>query len=881
MQPILNENGGSDCEEIECDCEREDIEELEIDGKEEEDIEQDFQTKLRKFKKWIKQRVDALWQDPLTRSFSYLRVLQSSLYFLLFILFLNALIVTLAFWKAGTLSPEHVKFELIKLTGLDNDNTTLDVSGELKDTFLMNYLQFRLTKPLITKISLETYSNPDSDPSIFPLITFTIPKGELIDSATRKFCIENIEIIFEERFPMAAFSNLLSAENLSAELKDILAQLPTITVSMDFGVSTRAFWIPVWFTSVQTFSIDLAKESAAVFLKSSDESSENPITSGFKFTEIDSIQQDKKFEILGKLSVPSSVFPEYLYIDLPSLNWEGRQKTLITEAQNNTKEALRYSGSHRMLSLNLPKQVLDGSFNNSATSITFQIVLNETDRRGIAECLSAVRDSHLNDLIISLAYNSKTSLSCKGLCYWLAPFEIDFPVAPILKAIDLVESKNDFKISTRNSLIKFDFKGVAQNEIGKIGSVAAFSFATSIDLSFLSIKEFNLFEIFKTPLPAFKTSLQLDQGNRNPGILFSINFRHKLSSRIEPQQLKFDILIELNDLPLIARAATETHAIFITGSSDTFLSSILLDPLAIELNLLVTKTPQFRFRFGKRLLIKDVFKEKTILKTKAAKIDFPQVINHKMSISTVSSDSEVSLKTLLNFAECPNVNLPFLKMTWSETSFTLSSTNNNNKILNTELFRFELSKGSCSFYLKAEKNPILLIHDGFLDFKVKVKSSIDKQDNFLRSWMSFVRSLIAPDSNDFVSFLFSGQTGNSSFKVPAALPTASILIPLINQASSDTSNIPENWLNWFKSLSETTVKVSGMRGMTTQLLIEVPKMEICSIPRISDSYAIDLRLDMASIDLNICRRNQKSGIIFIMFLIYLLLLFLLTKMFMI
>ena len=127
--------------------------------------------------------------------------------------------------------------------------------------------------------------------------------------------------------------------------------------------------------------------------------------------------------------------------------------------------------------------------------------------------------------------------------------------------------------------------------------------------------------------------------------------------------------------------------------------------------------------------------------------------------------------------------------------------------------------------------------------------------------MLFVRNLIAPDSEDFVPFVFSGQTGNSSFKVSAALPTASILIPLLNQASSDASNIPENWLNWFKSLSETTVKVSGMRGMTTQLLIEVPIMEICSIPRNSDSYAIDLRLEMASLDLNICRRNQKSGII--------------------
>ena len=857
MQAILSENEDSNCEEI--DGKREDIDELEIDVKEEEEeeeyIEEDFQTKLRKLKKWLKQRIEALWQDPLTRSFSYLRVLQTSFYFLLFIFLLNALVVTLAFWKAGTLSLEHVEFELIKLTGLDSDITTLDVSGELKDTFLMNYIQFRLTKPLITKLSLETYSNPDSNPSIFPLITFTIPEGELIDSATRKFCIKNIEIIFEERFPMAAFSNMLSTENLSAELKDILAQLPTISVSMDFGVSTRAFWIPVWFTSVQKFSIDLAKESAA-FFKASNESSDNLIPSGFRFTEIDFIQRDDKFEMLGKLSVPSSVFHKYLYIDLPSLNWEARQKTLTTEAQNNTntEEALRYSGSHRMLSLNIPKQVLDGSFNKSSTSIIFKIALNENDRRGIFECLSAVRDSHLNDLIISLAYNSNASLSCKGLCYWLAPFEIDVPVAPILNSIDLIKRKNDVKIPTRNSFINFDFKGVAENKIGKIGSVAVFSFAASIDLSFLSIKDFNLFEIFKTPLPPFKTSLQLDQGNRNPETLLSINLKHNFSSRLESQQLNFDILIELNDLPLIARAVTETQATFITGSSDTFLSSLLLDPLAIELN-------SFRFRLGKRLLIKDVFKEKLLYKATAAKNNFSHVFNHKMSISTVSNNSEVSVKTILNFAECPNVNLPFVKISWSETSFNLSSTDNN-KIFNAELFRFELSKGNCRFYLKPEKNPYLLIHDGFLDFKVKVKSSIDKQDNFLRSWMLFVRNLIAPDSEDFVPFVFSGQTGNSSFKVPAALPTASILIPLLNQASSDTSNIPENWLNWFKSLSETTVKVSGMRGMTTQLLIEVPIMEICSIPRNSDSYAIDLRLEMASLDLNICRRNQKSGIIY-------------------
>ena len=45
-------------------------------------------------------------------------------------------------------------------------------------------------------------------------------------------------------------------------------------------------------------------------------------------------------------------------------------------------------------------------------------------------------------------------------------------------------------------------------------------------------------------------------------------------------------------------------------------------------------------------------------------------------------------------------------------------------------------------------------------------------------------------------------------------------------------------------LAETTIKVAGMRGLTTQLLVETPQLEICSKPKKFDSFSIDLRLNL-------------------------------------
>ena len=101
------------------------------------------------------ERTAFLWRDPVTLKLSFLRIVQTILYFLLFIFLINALIVTFAFWKAAKLTPGHVNLEEVKLVGLDEDMAHLSISGQLENTFLMNYIQFKFTKPLEVDLMLE------------------------------------------------------------------------------------------------------------------------------------------------------------------------------------------------------------------------------------------------------------------------------------------------------------------------------------------------------------------------------------------------------------------------------------------------------------------------------------------------------------------------------------------------------------------------------------------------------------------------------------------------------------------------------------------------------------------------------------------------------
>lgn len=799
-------------------------------------------------------RTAFLWRDPLTSQLSLLRLTQSLLYALLFLFLINALVVSLAFWRAGALTAEHVALDQFELVGLDGERALLSVSGQLEDAFLMNYVQFRLTKPL--DIYLLAAVGTDSAP-VRTLLSIKVPAGELLNPITRKFSVSQIEIVFNERFPSFC----------GGDDEDLFANLPNFSVKIDFGVSSRAFWIPFWFTSTQTFPIDLSKLRLNEFKQLQQQPP--PVKPKYlKFTETsNSFAADFKFT--------SEQFPPFARIDLPALTFELRQKG---------RDDFSGPSPHRIVSLSIPKQSLTGEL-----SFALGISLAESDRRGISETLSAIRDKNLDSLVLSLVHNSRSMSPCQGLCQWLSALEIDFPVAQIVKLIPLGTLNMEFDWNklllllggSSSPLFLVNFNGVvpqaAASKHAKTTPTTPLSLSASIDIGLPRnyLSNLNL-EFIKTPFPSFKTVLFADKGNRPsehlPLLTSSIN--HILHN----DSLKFDLVLTFNDLELLTQSCVklltggEGRKVYLKGAHDSFLSSLILDPLSIEL----TSHLKPRFRHGKKLYLSDVLgawaTSDNNPKHKPAatkpKPQFSEIVRHKVNLVTESSKSEIVLRGHLNFADSSSVlNWPFVKVSWNELALSAAPISKQKSSPFLELVKLKVnSGGSCNVYLTPGKNPILLLHEGSVDFRIEMKHKAGRAAEriFLDAWKEFVRNLIVPDADDFVPFLLKAQGPSASSITTATLPSLLLINRITAVAaaflkSSTNGALPENWANWLSSLAETTVKVAGMRGLTTQLLIEMPQMEICSRPKKFDSFSVDLRLEFAPLDLNICRRNQKSS----------------------
>lgn len=558
-----------------------------------------------------------------------------------------------------------------------------------------------------------------------------------------------------------------------------------------------------------------------------------------KFTET-----SNSFAIDCKLS--SDQFPPFLHVDLPALNFELKQKYLEDED---------FSASHRILSFSIPKQIL----NSDQQDVSFSIQFVESDRRGMSETLSSIRDKNLDPLYISLVHNSKALSPCEGLCKWLSSFEINLPVAPIIELIPVSESFDFKRLSTSGSLLDLNFNGVP---VGS--SDATFSLSTAINLSPFMPRNFSNLEFIKSPFPCFKTNLFVDKGNRQSELVLTTSINHILNNN----SLKLDLILTLNDLELLTQTLLTGGAggrkVYLIGARDSFLSSLILDPLSIDL----TNHLKPRFRYGKKLYLADLLTLKKTTTTDTVKApQFSTTVRHKVNLVTESSRTEIVFKGHLNFAESSSIlNVPFIKVSWNELAFSIAPIARKKSSPFLELVTMKLHKsGSCNVYLAPAKNPILLLHEGSLDFRIEMKHKGSKtgEDLFLNTWKEFVRNLIVPDGEDFVPFLLKAQSSSASFITTATLPSASLVNQITSAAllksTAASYELPENWANWFNSLAETTVKIAGMHGLTTQLLIEMPQMEICSTPKKFDSFSIDLRLEFTSLDLNICRRNQKSS----------------------
>ena len=99
--------------------------------------------------------------------------------------------------------------------------------------------------------------------------------------------------------------------------------------------------------------------------------------------------KSNSFYVSGELAFHQ--LPSYVYIEVPAMRWELKQKTL-----ESLDPSPVYSASHRIVSINLLKRTLSSKF----PSLKFDLFINEHDRRGISDTLAAIRDAHLNDLIM-------------------------------------------------------------------------------------------------------------------------------------------------------------------------------------------------------------------------------------------------------------------------------------------------------------------------------------------------------------------------------------------------------------------------------------------------------------------------------------------------
>ena len=104
-------------------------------------------------------------------------------------------------------------------------------------------------------------------------------------------------------------------------------------------------------------------------------------------------------------------------------------------------------------------------------------------------------------------------------------------------------------------------------------------------------------------------------------------------------------------------------------------------------------------------------------------LQFTEIARHKVHLVTESSNTEIAFKGRLNFADSsPISQIPFIKLSWNEFAFSIAPASKKKSSPFLELVNFTVPQGgSCNVYLAPSKNPLLLVHEGILDFRVEMR----------------------------------------------------------------------------------------------------------------------------------------------------------------
>lgn len=785
--------------------------------------------------------VDRTWKDPKTAKFSWLRILQNTLILGVLVFLVNAFIVTLAFWKASRLDPRDITLDSLTVSGLDQDSAVFSFHGKLADSFLMKHVQMEIFKPIIGNVYLKPSeaSSMAHSPSNTPLLSFSIPTGQLVDKKTLAIGLPELIIQFNSRFPMASLVDILRSKNVD-DLSNLIPLLPKIIVQLEYGVATKSFWISLWLSGKDNFTIDLAKEAAELVKELKKKPRKKKTRSklmedlSFHLSKVEFEEKDG-FSVASEFSLNHPLIPKVVDIQIPDL--------AFSLAMNN----------EYFLDFSLPKHSISRQEKKDELKISSKLSIPVKYRAGIHRLLYSIQKPSKDDKkwILSTAAKKSSAPEISGLPKWLETLVVDVDLVALystIKQTGLLEPAS-LSVSDLPSLL-LDSPSAYIKFAGP--SEAADSLETGISVNISPWANLAPEWLWSLPCPAIKTSIWFQNRQSERVDIADITLKKIESS--SPSLLDFtllanvkaDALVALTSFAEDALAFLEGSMLVINGNSDYFLSS-LLEPLAL------TITPGFRLGLlhGKPDVISNLLDsfltdfDLTTLTSPA----FNETIQHRIDVSVASTNSSASVSSKISLAPGAVIDLPFVQVSWEAFSVGM-------EIDKATLGSLSLETGQTRLFLDALKNPLALLHDG----EISSNLSFEDSQSFISAWRNLVRDFVISGSNKLpVSLAF--KSGDRVMSSSIFLPTLTTFVRIIQSLPvlKTDSVLPENWREWFDAFAASEIKMSGFSGLTTQLLLALPQLEISGKPKPLDSVAILLNLSLPDLALTLCRRAPHEG----------------------
>lgn len=794
---------------------------------------------------------DGLWKDAGTGKFSFFRVLQTTLIFAVLVFLINALAVTMAFWQASHLDPQQISFTSLSFTGLDQDKATFSLQGQLQDSFLMKHLHVELTKTTTCHLYLLPAEESACEPIKAPLASISIPAGTVIDPASLSISVSNVGIsfFFNDRFPAASLSDLLRPRDEATELTSFLPLLPKVMFDIEYGVATKSFWIPLWFNGTYSRTIDLAEsvQSALATKPRSGKKTRSFVDNLSVAVSNVSLKEAEEFEMLAKVSINHPQVPKNVNIDLPLLG-------------------MNVSSQHGlMFSASLPKQsiiresaAVAVAESESVDAISLAVALNirPKNKTAIKKFLySLLNEDEQKDNIISFSGLKAGASGPSGFPKRAEKLNIELPVELLVSTLKTLPSKlsavSELPQLPRDSPVAFfDLVGPSRSSPG--------SLELRVNVNTLPWSKLLPKWVWLLPVPTLKALITYQSAQRDLVEIAQVTLSRDgdgLSNDLLP--LMATITLKETALTAIAEFVEDAHSmpldgeeskLIISGSPECFLTS-LLEPLSVT----ISHDFSIGFLHGKP----DVLS--TLMSATQTEMDlmtltspaFTDTIQHQVSIEASSTKDQFQVQSKIFFATDSVIELPHVHFSWRDFEVSLGSSS-------TELFKLTAKTGSTKLFLDCFKNPLALLHDGLVDVSVIATDS----KSFIPAWFQVAKEFLrGRESKLPLDWTFASEKCKFSSKL--FVPTADIFYRIFSALPvTKSGSLPATWAEWFKAFSSTDIKLTGFRGLTTQLMIALPQIEISGRPKPLDSVAFDVNLSLPQLSMNMCHRSAQAGKLF-------------------